>query len=115
VKTLVASLHHFYNSENPGLSAYTILTTVKDSENPSCQPTPFLQQLRTVKTLVASLQHSYNSEGKRRTVKDPCRQPTRFLQQRKTLAASLHHSYNSEGSLSPAYTILYGLLPDYIP
>jgi hypothetical protein len=104
VKTLVASLHHFYNSEGPLPPAYTIFTTVKDSENPSCQPTPFSQQWRTVKTLVASLHHFYNSEGPLppaytifTTVKDsenPSCQHTPFLQQWrtvKTLVVSLHH------------------------
>jgi hypothetical protein len=79
---------------------------VKDSENPICQPTPFLQQRRTVKTLAASLHHFYNSEN-------PCCQPTPFLQQRrtvKTLAASLHHFTRFIAHfipLPPAYTILH--------
>jgi hypothetical protein len=91
VKILIASLHHF--------------TTVKDSENPCCQPTPFLQQWRTVKTLAASLHHFYDIEN-------PSCQPTTFLQHWrtvKTLAASLHHFTRFIAHfipLPPAYTIL---------
>jgi hypothetical protein len=73
VKTLAASLHHFYNSGNP-----------------SYQPTPFLQKWRTVKTLAASLHHFtrfiahfiplppvYTILHQLRTL-NPCCQPTPF-------------------------------------
>jgi hypothetical protein len=78
---------------------------VKDSENPCGQPTPFLQQWRTVKTLAASLHHFYDIEN-------PSCQPTTFLQHWrtvKTLAASLHHFTRFIAHfipLPPAYTIL---------
>jgi hypothetical protein len=89
VKTLVASLQHFYNSEGqwkPLLLAYTIFTTVK--------------------TLAASLRHFYNSEGQWKPLLPAytilhgllpisflCRQPTPFYisEGHLTLAASLHH------------------------
>jgi hypothetical protein len=74
VKTLVASLQHF--------------TTVKDSENPCCQPTTFyaVHSLAAILygfTLVCGLQ-AKRSSGKK--------------EERETLAA-----------------ILYGFMPFYIP
>jgi hypothetical protein len=75
VKTLVASLQHFC-----------------ESENPSCQPTTFLQQWRTVKTRAGGRRWNSSTAS-----------PT----------ASLHHSTRFIARfipLPPAYTILHGLL-----
>jgi hypothetical protein len=39
--TPFTSFYIFFHSEKPLLPAYNIITTVKNSENPCCQLTPF--------------------------------------------------------------------------
>jgi hypothetical protein len=92
VKTLAASLHHFYNSEGEW--------------KPLLQPTPFYT-IYCFHSLAAILHHYYNSEGEWK----PLLQPTPFytIYCFHSLAAILHHYYNSEGEwkpLLPAYIIL---------
>jgi hypothetical protein len=94
VKTPAASLQHFYNSEGqskPLLRAYNIFTTVKDSENPCCQPTTFYAVYCPFHSLAAILYgftlvcgpQAQRSSGKK--------------EERETLAA-----------------ILYGFMPFYV-
>jgi hypothetical protein len=129
------------NSEKPLLPAYTIFTTVKDSENPCCQPTPFYTVFRSIfipllpaytilhgfslhfHSLAASLHHFTTVKDSENPwcqptpfytvfcpISSPCRQPTLFYTFFCPIFIPLLPAYtvfyNSEKPLPPAYTIL---------